>query len=43
MVDWKLALVVSAAGYGINILVLVILSVLVWLGNLAMKKRKTGD
>jgi hypothetical protein len=40
MVNWRLAFLVSAAGYGINILVLIVISVLIWLSNLAIKKSK---
>jgi hypothetical protein len=43
MVDWRLAFLVSGAGYGINILVLVIISVLIWLSNLAIKKSKKSN
>jgi hypothetical protein len=40
MINWKLAFLVSGAGYGINILVLIIISVLIWLSNLAIKRSK---
>jgi len=40
MVDWSRAFLVSGAGYGINILVLIIISVLIWLSNLAIKRSK---
>jgi hypothetical protein len=40
MVDWRLAFLVSGAGYGINILVLIIISLLIWLSNLAIKSSK---
>jgi hypothetical protein len=40
MINWKMAFLVSGAGYGINILVLIILSLLIWLSNLAIKRSK---
>jgi hypothetical protein len=40
MINWKLAFLVSGAGYGINILVLIIISVLVWLSTSAIKRSK---
>jgi len=43
MANWKLAFLVSGAGYGINILVLVIISVLIWLINLAIKRGKKSN
>jgi hypothetical protein len=43
MVDWRLALLVSGAGYGINILVLIIISLLIWLSNLAIKRSKKSN
>jgi hypothetical protein len=38
MIDWKLVFLISGAGYGINILVLIIISVLIWMVSLAIKK-----
>jgi hypothetical protein len=43
MVNWKLAFLVSGAGYGINILVLIIISALIWLSNLAIKRSKKSN
>jgi hypothetical protein len=43
MVDWRLALRVSGAGDGINILVLIIISLLIWLSNLAIKRSKKSN
>jgi hypothetical protein len=43
MINWRLAFLVSGAGYGINILVLIILSVLIWLSNLAVKRIKKNS
>jgi hypothetical protein len=40
MINWKLAFLISGAGYGINILVLIIISLLIWLSNLAIKRGK---
>lgn len=40
MVDWKLAFLVSGAGYGINILVLIIISLLIWSISLVIKDNK---
>jgi hypothetical protein len=40
MINWKMAFLVSGAGYGINILVLIIISLLIWLSNLAIKRKK---
>ena len=37
MVDWNLAFLISGAGYGINILVLVIISLIVWSISLVIK------
>ena len=38
MVDYKLAFLISGAGYGIEILVMIILSVLIWVMSLAIKR-----
>jgi hypothetical protein len=43
MVDWRLAFLVSGAGYGINIFVLIIISVFIWLSNLAIKRSKKSN
>jgi len=43
MIDYKLAFLISGAGYGINILVLIIISVLIWLSNLAIKRTKKSN
>jgi hypothetical protein len=43
MANWKLAFLVSGAGYGINILVLIIISVLIWLSNIAIKRSKKNN
>jgi len=43
MVDWNLVFLISGAGYGINILVLIIISILIWLISVAMKWNKKGD
>jgi hypothetical protein len=43
MINWKLAFLVSGAGYGINILVLIIISLLIWLSNLAIKRSKKNN
>jgi hypothetical protein len=43
MVDWNLAFLISGAGYGINILVLIIISLLIWLSNLAIKRSKKSN
>lgn len=40
MVDWNMAFLISGAGYGINILVLVIISILVWSISLVIKGNK---
>jgi Na+-transporting methylmalonyl-CoA/oxaloacetate decarboxylase gamma subunit len=40
MVDWNLAFLISGAGYGINILVLVIISIIVWSISLVIKRNK---
>lgn len=40
MVNWKLAFLISGAGYGINILVLVIISVIIWLVSLMIQKKE---
>jgi hypothetical protein len=42
MINWRLAFLVSGAGYGINILVLIIISLLISLSNLAIKRSKRG-
>jgi Na+-transporting methylmalonyl-CoA/oxaloacetate decarboxylase gamma subunit len=36
--DMKLAFLVSGAGYGINILVMIMLSVLIWVMSLCIKR-----
>jgi len=36
--DIKLVFLISGAGYGINILVMIILSVLIWVMNLWVKR-----
>lgn len=38
MMDYKLAFLVSGAGYGIVILVMVIISLLVWVMSLVIKR-----
>jgi hypothetical protein len=38
MIDTKLAFLISAAGYGITILVIVIISVIIWVITLAVQK-----
>ncbi len=38
MIDTKLAFLVSAAGYGINILVMIMVSVLIWVMSLCIKR-----
>jgi hypothetical protein len=43
MVDWNLAFLISGAGYGINILVLLIISILIWLISLAIKGNKKAE
>ena len=43
MVDWNLAFLISGAGYGINILVLVIISMLIWFIRMVIKGNKKGD
>jgi hypothetical protein len=43
MVDWRLAFLVSGAGYGINILVLIIISLLIFLSNFAIKRYKKNN
>jgi hypothetical protein len=43
MVGWRLAFLVSGAGYGINILVLIIISLLIWLSNSAIKRIKKSN
>ncbi len=40
MVNWKLAFLISGAGYGINILVLVIISVIIWIASLMIQKKE---
>lgn len=40
MVDWNLAFLISGAGYGITILVLVIISTLIWLISVVVKGNK---
>ena len=36
--DMKLAFLVSGAGYGINILVMIMISVLIWVMSLCIKR-----
>jgi hypothetical protein len=36
--DMKLLFLISGAGYGINIMVMIILSVLIWVMNLWIKR-----
>ena len=43
MVDWNLAFLISGAGYGITILVLIIISVLVWVISLLVKGNKVAE
>ena len=43
MVDWNLAFLISGAGYGINILVLIIISILIWLISLGIKRNKKAE
>jgi len=38
MMDYRLAFLVSGAGYGIVILVMIILSVLIWVLSLTIKR-----
>jgi len=38
MVDYKLAFLVSGAGYGVEILVMIILSLLIWVMSLVIKR-----
>ena len=38
MTDIKLAFLVSVAGYGINILVMIMISVLIWVMSLCIKR-----
>ncbi len=40
MIDWNLAFLISGAGYGINILVLIIISVIIWLISRVIKGNK---
>ncbi len=40
MVNWKLAFLISGAGYGINILVLIIISVIIWIVSFMIQKRE---
>jgi hypothetical protein len=42
MINLRLAFLISGAGYGINILVLIIISLLISLSNLAIKRSKRG-
>jgi Na+-transporting methylmalonyl-CoA/oxaloacetate decarboxylase gamma subunit len=43
MVDWNLAFLISGAGYGINILVLIIISMLIWLISMVIKGSKKAE
>jgi Na+-transporting methylmalonyl-CoA/oxaloacetate decarboxylase gamma subunit len=43
MVDWNLAFLISGAGYGINILVLLIISILIWLISLVIRGNKKAN
>jgi hypothetical protein len=43
MIDWNLAFLISGAGYGINILVLLIISILIWSISLVIKGNKKAD
>jgi len=43
MVDWNLAFLISGAGYGINILVLITISILIWLISLVIKGNKKAE
>jgi hypothetical protein len=38
--DYKLAFLISGAGYGINILVLIIISAIIWLLSLSVQADK---
>jgi Na+-transporting methylmalonyl-CoA/oxaloacetate decarboxylase gamma subunit len=40
MIDWNLALLISGAGYGINILVLIIISLIIWFVSLVIQRSK---
>jgi len=40
MIDWNLAFLIAGAGYGINIFVLLIISVIIWIITLVTKKEK---
>lgn len=43
MINWKLAFLISGAGYGINILVLVIISVIIRFASLVIQKQNQKD
>jgi len=43
MVNWKLAFLISGAGYGINILVLIIISVIIWIVSFMIQKKEKAQ
>jgi len=43
MVDWNLAFLISGAGYGITILVLIIVSMCIWLISAVLQRSKQGS
>ena len=43
MIDWNLVAKVAGGGYGITILVLIILSLIAWIVGLVIKKTQAKD